>query len=91
MLHLGRAVGGEHIQRRAGAEIAGYGLGKFYAAPHGHQIDVLRRPLQKNVAYIAADHIYFPAHRVCNAADAPEYGMFQVLRQIHSVFMFCWQ
>ena len=58
-LDLCRTEIAEHTQVCASPQPAGQSLGQCYAAPHRHDIDVLRRALQKKITHITAYDIAF--------------------------------
>ena len=58
-LDLCRTEIAEHTQVCASPQPAGQSLGQCYAATHRHDIDVLRRALQKKITHITAYDIAF--------------------------------
>ena len=76
--HLGSAEVAEDGERSALAEGFSHSFSHFDATAHGHEVDVLRWSVQKDVAHIAAYHIAFAVHCVGRTSYDVEYFVVEV-------------
>ena len=67
------------------------GLGHFNARTHHDDVDIFRRPLQQQIAHIAADDVSFDAQRIDRGREllkdgsGKSLGKFRLSKHFHNV------